>query len=310
MAGNKYVRDALALALIVEASSGTFLAPTAVLPMERGAGSPEPKLETDVSDPASSYKGSKKTTIITDFATVEYGAKLKLPSAHALVTPAFAMCGVVGTAFTGGVSYAFSSNNEDTCSMQFTEQRTITKVRGAKSGFELTAEVGKAVEVNFNTIGHLEAVEELGSADADNVIPATPDFSSVFMTSNCSAYLVNGASAHFTKVAFKLGATNATIKETCAISAFNVDVEPKLTVSMSLTEENEASFNDLKNGTEFNFVIPFYDIAGVKKYELIAPKCVAVEQKKSETDRKMNVEKTLECRQTSGDDAWELKAFD
>ncbi len=310
MAGTKYQFSTMAMLLAVEAVAGTFVVPTTVLPIERGSGSPEPKFDTDVSDPVSAYHGSKETTVLTDFATVDYSAKMKLPSNHALIAPAFEMCGVVGSAITGGTAYAYSTDSEATASVMWIEERTTTEVRGARADFTLTMETKKAVEIDFSLKSFLKQVVDLGSADANNTIPTVPDFSSVFMKNDCSAYLVNGQSARLKKVVLSLKAEVVAPDEMCAIACYTKDVAPELQISSSLTEENEAAFNDLKNGVEFNFVIPLYDVAGVKKYELLAPKCVAVAQKKSESDRKLNAERTLECRRVSGDDAWELKAYD
>ena len=310
MAGSKYQFDTMAMSIAVEAVSGTFIAPTTVLPIERGSGSPEPKFDTDVSDPVNKYHGSKETTVNTDYATLEYSAKMKLPSNHALIAPAFAMCGVVGSAITGGTAYAYNTDSDSTASIVWTEERTTTEVRGARADFTLTMETKKAVEIDFSIKSILKQVVDLATADANNTIPTAPDISSVFMKNDCSVYLVNGQSARFKKVVLSLKAEVIVPDEMCAISCYTKDTAPELQISSPLTEENEASFDDLKNGTEFNFVIPLYDVTGVKKYELLAPKCVVVTQKKSESDRKLNVERTLECRRVSVDDAWELKAYD
>ena len=310
MAGTKYQFDNMAIAIKVEAQSGTFVSPDVVLPIERGSGSPEPKFDTDTKDPYSAHKGSKETVIITQFSEVEYTLKMKLPANHTLIAPTFAMCGVGSSDIDGGKAYAFDSSSDSSCSIRWTEKRTTTEARGARADFEISAEVGKAVEINFNLKSVLNQVVDLANDVADNTIAPAPDTSSVFMDKNCTAYLINGATVHLSKVSLKLGGEVVVPKDTCPLGAYTKDIKPELTVSIPLTEENEGAYNDLVNGTEFNFVIPFFDKSGTKKWELIVPKCVATSQKKSESDRRLIVERTLECRKVAGDDNFELKAFD
>ena len=308
--GNTYVGDRSAIKIDIETVSGVYQAPTIVLPLEKGAGVWEPALDKDEANPIAANHGSKETTLITAFASVSASSKMKLPSDHTLVAAAFECCGVVGTAITSvGTGYAYDSAKKSTASMLQMGERKSTLVYGARSDFGLVCEIGKAAEISFDFKSTLKEVVQLDSGDADNTIPDTPGFEKVFMTKDCAAYLVNGNTAHFKKVAFNLGAEVVVPKDTCSGAAYTKDIKPELQVTMSVTEDNEDAFIDLKSGTEFNFVIPLFDVHGVEKWQLIAPKCVVIDQKTPVNEGRIDVDRTLECRKTAGDDNWELRAI-
>ena len=306
----KYISDRNVVQIGAETVAGTYEAPTAVLPVEKGTGVWAPNMDTDVSDPVSASHGSKETTIISDFATVDISSKMKLPSDHTLIASALLACGVSSSVITGGVAYAYDSANAGTASLLQTTERKTTAVYGARGDFSLMCEVGKSAEVSFDFKSQLKEVVQLGTAvTIDNVLPAVPGFETVFMTKDCAVYLVNGNAAHFKKVELKLGANIVVPKDTCAGECYTQDVKPELQVTMAVTSDNEDAFLDLKSGTQFNFVIPLFDNNGVKKWEIVAPKCVVIDQKTPVNEGRLDVDRTLECRKTLGDDNWELRAF-
>jgi len=307
--GNKYTKDTNTVAVIVESVSGTYELPVAVLPLQRGNAIWNPTYDTDENDPLSKFQGSKTTTVITDFSAIEVSAEMKMPSDHTQIAVPLAGCGIAPTVEVGYVSYLYDSTKDTTLSMQQVGYRKKTSAYGARADLTITAEVGQAAMIMFDFKSTLNEVVQLGSVEADNVIPDSPALESVFMTKDCLAYTVNGNPAHFKKVELALGADVFTPKDTCSGASYTNDIKPQLKVTMSVTEDNEDAFNDLASGTEFNFVIPLFDNAGVKKWEIIVPSCVAIEQGTPEENGRLNVERTLECRKVLGDDNFELRAY-
>lgn len=307
--GTKYVSDRSAIKVKLETTPGVYIVPDAVLPLEKGSGIWMPNYDKDESDPVSSHHGSKETTIITAFADVPVSSAMKLPSVHTLIDAALQACGLTPVTEAGYVAYAYDSTNKKTLSLLQVSERKTTAAYGARGDFSLTMEVGKSAEVSFDFKSLLSAVTQLSAADADNAVPGTPTFDKVYMTKDCTAYLVNGNSAHFKKVVFNLGADIKIPKDTCAGACYTQDIKPELQVLISVTEDNEDAFDDLKSGTQFNFVIPLFDANGVKKWELIAPKCVVIEQKTPDNEGRLDADRTFECRKVSGDDNFELRCY-
>ena len=308
MAG-KYIADSSAVLIALESTPGTYEEPTTVLPIEKGGDMWVPEWDKDEFNPESAYHGSKETTIITDFATMPVTAKMRLPADNSMISTALAACGVAGTAITDGISYAYSTAAKETVSLMQVGERDTTRAYGERANFTLTCEVGKPAMVNFEFKGMFKEQVRLGSSDADNTIPPTPSFETVFMTKNCTAYLVNGNQAHFTKVELNLNADIGTAKDTCPGPSWTKDTKPELIVSMMDSIDNEQSFADLQSGKEFNFIIPLFDVNGVKKWELIVPKCVVIEHKKPKNEGRIALDRTFECRKVNGDDNFELRAY-
>jgi len=304
-----YTRDGVVVLIDTEAMPGTYQEPLTVLPMEKGGDLWEPKVDTDENDPLSAHHGSKETVVIADFAGVETDITIKVPTDHTLIAPLLAMCGLVGTAFAGGTSFAYSSTSKSTASLKQIGLREHTAVYGARASLDLTLEVGKAAEMSMKMMSQLYEAVSVDAADPDTVLPSVPSFEKVYMTKNCTAYLVNGQEAHFTKVDFTLGAEVKQPKDTCSGACYTMDTKPEITVSMVADPDNAGAFADLKSGTEFNFVIPLYSVDGTKQWELIAPKCVVISQKKPKKDGLINIERTLECRKVDGDDNFELRKY-
>ena len=301
-----YVLDRAALLVKKEDSSGTYVDADFVLPVNRGAGVLEVKFDKEEVDPMSSSLGSKYNIVNTIFAQVPLEVKFNLPSDKNLVDTLFRGCGVVGSDVDDGVEYKYDSSNMDTLSFKQIALRELTKAKGARGDLTITAEAGKAVEVSFNFESFLEEQTKSGS---DNSVPESPIFEPVFMSNECNAYLVNGNSASFSKIEFKLNADTVAPKESCSGGCYTKDIKPELSVEMSDSLDNANSFDDLKNGTEFNFVLPFFDLQGNKKWEIISPKCVVIEHKKPESEGRITVNRTLECRKVNGDDNFILKYY-
>lgn len=306
----KYIADRSAVLIGVESAPGVYEEPTTALPLEKGGELWVPEYDKTEFDPESAHHGSKETTIITDFSIVPVKATMKLPSDHTLVADALNACGMSAVAITGGVAYGYATANKNTVSMMQVSEREITRVYGARGDFSLVCEVGKPAEITFAFKGAFKEQTRLSPTDPDNAIPPTPAFDQVFMTKNCTAYLVNGNQAHFTKIELKLGADIGTAKDTCPGESWTKDIKPEMTVSMMDSIDNEQSFADLQHGTEFNFVIPLFDATGAKRWEIVAPKCVVVDHKKPKEEGRIALERTFELRKVNGDDNFELRAYD
>jgi hypothetical protein len=294
----------------VEAVPGTYEEPTVVVPLEKGGDLWVPDFDKETFDPESGSHGSKETVVITDFASQSVSAKMKLPSAHGLIAPLLAACGVAATPITGGQSYAYSTVSKATASLMQVGQRVTTRAYGERGDLTLTAEVGKPVEIGFEFKGMFKEQVRLAATDPDNSIPATPSMDMVFLPKSCTAHLINGNQAHFKKIELKLGADIGTAKDTCPGESWTKDVKPELMITMMDDIDNAQSFDDVKNGTQFNLSIELHDINGVKKYELIVPKMVVIDHKTPKSEGLISLERTFECRKVTGDDNWELKAFD
>lgn len=310
-----YIRDASVIQIVQELTPGTFLDPstelypTVVLPIEKGGELWSPKVEKDETNPETPYHGSKETDINAMFASIEESVSMKLPADHTMAAMVLAMCGLVGTAFAGGTSYAYSSASKTTASIKQIALREHTSVFGARATFGISCEVGKAAVLNFDFKSQLHEAVALDAADPDNTLPAVPAIAKVYMTRDCTAYLVNGQEAHFKKIDFKLGGEVRQPKDTCPGACYTEDIKPELQVSMAADPTNNGAFQELKNGDEFNFVIPLFDIDGNKVYELISPKCVIMEQKKPKNEGLINLDRTYECRRVNGDDNFEIKVY-
>jgi len=309
MGAGKYIADRSAVLIGLETTPGVYEEPSTALPIEKGSDMWVPEFDKTDFDPESGHHGSKETTVITEFATMPVKATMKLPNDHTLISAALVACGMESTAITGGVSYSYTTSNKKTASFMQVSEREITRAYGERGDFTITCEVGNPAEISFEFDGMFKEQVRLAAADPDNTIPDTPAFDQVFMTKNCTAYLVNGNQAHFTKVELKLGASIGTAKDTCPGESWTKDIKPEMTVSIMDSIDNQQSFADLQNGTEFNFVIPLFDKNGVKKWEIIAPKCVVIEHKKPKNEGRIALERTFELRKVNGDDNFEIRAY-
>ncbi len=306
---SRYVLNRSSVKIGVESVSGVYEAPTDLLAMERGGELWVPEVDMDTFDPLSGNHGSKETLVIDDFARMNVSAKMKLPSDYALVETAFLACGIVGNDITGGKAFTYSTTQKDTVSLLQTAERVTTIGYGERANLEIMCEVGKAVETTFDFKGLFGEQVRLAPDAVDNVVDDTPPLKMVYMTKDCAAYLVNGESAHFTKVGFNLGADIGVPKDTCAGAAYTKDIKPELSITITDSIDNEQSFADIQNGVEFNFVIPLFGIDGTKYWEIIAPKCVVIAHKTPDNDGLISIERTFECRKVNGDDNFEIRGF-
>lgn len=305
----RYVLDRSSVKIGVESVPGVYELPTEVLPLDRGDALWVPELDKVEFDPLSGVHGSKEIVIIDDFATMKVSAKMKMPASYLLLATSLLACGMVPSDITGGKSFSYSTAAKGTVSLLQTGERVTTTAYGERADMTLSCEVGKAAELSLDFNGLFGVQTRLASADVDNTIDNSPNLDMVFMTKDCTAYLVNGNSAHFTKVEFKLGADIGVPKDTCPGPAWTKDIKPELLVTINDSIDNAQSFADIQNGAVFNFVIPLFGIDGVKYWEIVAPNCVVIEHKTPANDGLISLERTFECRKVNGDDNFELQCF-
>lgn len=306
--GCTYVLDRASVLIAEEVACGEFVTPDTILAIEKmSLWEPEP--DKDESNPQNAFHGAKETSLVYDFATVPISAKMKLPADFSHIALALRSCGMVASDMTSYQAFQYETTNKTKISMMQVAERKTTSVYGGRGDFSIVAEVGKAVEVSLEWKSIFKQIVTLDALDTDNVLIDTPNVEKVYMTKDCTAYLVNGNNAHFKKVELKLGAEVIAPKDTCPSGAYTKDIKPELMISMAVTEDNEDAFDELQSGAEFNFVIPFFTVDGTKKWEIVAPKCVVIAQKTPENEGIINVERTLECRRVVGDDNFELRAY-
>ena len=306
---NSYVFDLAALKVKAEVQNGEFIEPDILVPGSKGVGVLNPDVNKIEVDPMSNHLGSKYTVINGNFLELPIEIDMPLPTNVSLVETLFLGCGVVGSAIDGGKEFKFNTNNKTTLSFKQIAERETTTARGARGNFELSVESGGEAKIKFSFKSLFNDKVKLNANSANNSVPDSPVCEMVFMTDNCNGYLVNGNSVHFSKVTLKLGADVKVAKDTCSLGAYTQDIKPELEVELFDSVDNEQSFNDLKNGVEFNFVIPLYDANGTKKWEIIVPKCVAIEHDNPVEDGRIKINRTLECRKVNGDDNFIIKYY-
>jgi len=304
-----YVFDIGAIKVKRENSNGEFVEPTVLVPANRGLGILNPDVSKIDVDPMANKLGSKYTVMNGNFATLPIKLDFKLPTDASLVEELFFGCGVTGSDIDGGKEFKFDTKNMHTLSFKQIAQRVTTTARGARGSFEISCDAGGAAEVSFDFKALFKEQTKVASGADDNSVPDCPSYDLVFMSEECSAYLVNGQSVHLSKFKFTLGGDTEISKDTCSLGAYTKDIKPELEIEVFDSVENEQSFNDLKNGVEFNFVIPFFDKDGVKKWEFIAPKCVAIEHSNPADGGRIKINRKLECRKVNGDDNFVIKYY-
>ncbi len=304
----KRVLSQMAILAILESESGLFLEPTKVVPASK-SGIWDIDIDKEEIDPLASHQGSKRTEIITDFATVPIKLEGRLPKDKDLIETLFRGCGLVGTIDNNITTFRYSTNDDKTLSFKQVALRESILASGSRGTFTISAKAGESVKVNFDFKGNLHDAVELEPDADDNTIPTTPDFDGVYMAKNCDAITLNGESASLREFEFDLGGDIGVAKETCPGGNWSKDIKPEVKLKMSVTPDNEGAFSDLKSGKEFVLHVPFFDIDGVKKWEFVSPRLVVIENKKPDDEGLLTVERTLECRKVNGDDNFEIKHF-
>jgi hypothetical protein len=313
MAGKKFTQDLLGVKVIKEVTPGTFLAPTQDLCLERGAGSPKVEFEKFTCDPMSATSGGKHDIVSPGTGMIDYTVTQKMSDAKADYAVLLETCNFVGTAVTvpvPGVSYEMKTSVADTLSIEWIDPRATLKARGGKGAFSLKAEINQPVEIVFNYKFSYEGEVLLAAAAPDNAVPTAAVPNLLYVIEDCAGYSINGASGHFESFEIDWGTTVVKANTTCPSPSYVQEYAPTLKIVQSLTEENEASWEELKLNTTKNVVIGLFDSTGTKKGEIHIPQAVPNDMDKSGTDGRLTVTKSFACLPTVGDDNIQIVIFD
>lgn len=312
MAGNRFTQDVQAVKVAVETVAGTFEAPDTVLYLERGASFPSPEFEKVELDPLSATSGGKYSIIVPDNAKINYDVTQKMSQDKAHYLPLLEAANFVGVATTtpAGMAYSLKTVSDKTLSFEWIDPRSTLQGKGAKGAFSLKMEVGKPVDLTFKMLINYHAETVLANTDPDNTVPNATVDGFLYMRKDCGGYTINGVSAHFETVEIDWGVTNVQPNTSCDVANYLSEYAPTIKITQSLTEEGEASFNELKAQTPKVIVLSLYDLAGVKKAEIHIPNAVPSEMTKSGSDGRLKADKTFACRPVVGDDNVEMIIFD
>ena len=313
MAGNKFTQDLLGVKVIKETTPGTFLTPTQNLCLERGANSPKVEFEKFTCDPMSATSGGKHDIVSPGAGMIDYTVTQKMSDAKADYGVLLETCNfeskVISTP-VAGVSYEMKTSNNDTLSVEWIDPRATLKGRGGKGGFSLKAEINQPVEIVFNYKFSYEGEVLLDPVDPDNAVPTAAIPNLLYVIEDCSGYSINGESGHFESFEIDWGTTVIAAKTTCPSASYVSEYAPTLKIVQSLTEENEASWEELKLNTPKNVVIGLFDSTGTKKGEIQIPNAVPNDIDKTGTDGRLNMTKTFACLPTVGDDNIQIVIYD
>lgn len=312
MAGSKFTQDVLGVKVKVETVPGTFEAPDTVLYLERGAAFPTPDFDKVTIDPMAATSGGKYDIVIAENGRINYDVVQKMSADKADFEPVLLASNFVGTAVTApdGTSYKMKTVSANSLSFEWIDPRATLQGKGAKGAFSLKAEVGQPVELTFKMLINYHDEIVLASADPENTLETADVSDFLYMQKNCTGYTINGVGAHFETFEVDWGANMVQPNTTCDAANYLSEYAPTVKITQSLTEEGEASFNELKSSASKNIVIPFYDIAGTKKAEIRIPNAVLSDVGKSGADGRLKADRTFSCRPVLGDDNVEFVIFD
>ncbi len=312
MAGSKFTQDVLGVKVKVETTPGTFEAPDTVLYLERGAAFPTPDFDKETMDPSAATSGQKYDIALPDTGRVNYDVVQKMSAAKADFEPLLLASNFVGTAVTSpaGVSYKLNTTSNASLSMEWIDPRTTIQGKGAKAAFSLKAEIGRPIELTFKMLINYHGEVILAPAAGDNTLPSSSVSEFLFMRKDCTGYTINGVGAHFETFEVDWGTGMVQPNTSCDAANYLAEYAPTVKITQSLTEEGEASFDELKSSTSKNIVISFFNLAGDKKAEVRIPNAVLSDVGKNGADGRLKADRTFSCRPVLGDDNVELVIFD
>lgn len=312
MAGNKFQQDLLGIKVIKETTPGQYLAPTQALYLERGANYPKVALKHTTIDPMAVTSGWKHDEVSPGSGVIEYEISQKMSAARADFETLLNACSFAGTAVTSpdGMSYEMKTSLDDSISIDFVGTRQTLKGRGGKGAFKLKGEVNSPVDISFAYKFTYEGEVLLSATDPDNAVPSAPVPNLLYIIEDCTGYSINGANGHFESFEIDWGTNIVNAETTCPSSSYVQEYAPTLKIVQSLTEDNEASWEELKLNTTKNVVIGLFDRTGTKKGEIRIPNAMPNDNDPSGKDGRLTVTKSFACLPTNGDDNIQIVLFD
>ncbi|MDM5272079.1 hypothetical protein PGH07_07795 [Sulfurovum sp. zt1-1] len=260
----------------------------------------------------SATSGGKHDISVPSKGTIEYSITQKMSDAKASYITLLEACNFAGTAVTtpAGVSYEMKTSATDTLSIEWIDPRTTIQGRGGKGAFSLKAQINQPVEITFDYKFVYEGEVQLAAVDPDNTVPtaAVPGF--LYVLEDCASYTINGASGHFESFEINWGASVVSPDTTCPAPNYVQEYAPTLTIVQSLTEDNEASFEELKTQSSKNIIIGLFDSTATKRGEIRIPNAVPNDLDKGGEEGRLKATKSFACLPTSGDDNIQIVIFD
>jgi len=306
--GKIFVRSDIGIEVKAQTEQGTYVDPDQILCVERGK-LDEPKIEVN-GDTVTCTTGTRISFLEqVDGSKVTFAIEAALPVGSKMggLKDLIAACGVsVGDDGSGNPTFEPILDGVLPVSAEFTEKRRTTKVRDAYGNVTASFTSGKMVYIKCEMSGVLEEdPTELAAADADNAIPKnilSPDTDIVWMARKCGVDM-GGTTLYLTEASFDNGVSSNDVDTACGVLPTMEYLDPSLSLSFRETEENEASFQALKNGTEFAVTIPLYKKDGSDAGSFTASKCVAVEpDDRSDDNGYRAATRKFQLRETSGND--------
>jgi len=313
MAGKHFTKDLLGVQIIKESHSGIWAPPSQPLCLERGANKPKVEFEKFTCDPMSLTSGGKHDIVSPGSGMIDYTITQQMSDDKADYATLFETCNfkskVVSTP-TPGVAFEMKTSSEDTLSIQWVDPRSELRGRGGKGGFSLKAEINQPVEMNFNYKFTYESETLLPGGDPDHIVPAAVVPNLLYVIEKCDGYSINGEGGYFESFEIDWGTTIVSAKTTCPSASYVSEYAPTLKLVQSLTEKNEASWEELHLNTPKNVVISLFDSTGTKKGEIQIPNAVPNDLDKAGTDGRLTATRSFACLPTVGDDNIQIVIFD
>jgi hypothetical protein len=312
MAGNKFTQDLLGIKVIKETTPGQYLAPTTPLCLERGTGYPKVTFGKETCDPMAATSGWEHEIVSPGTGKIEYEITQKMSSDRNDFAVLLETCNFVGTPVTGpdGMSYEMKTASPDTLSIDWVGPRATLKGRGGKGAFTFKGEVNKPVQIGFKYTFSYEGEDLIDAADPDNVVPTAPVPELLYIIEDCAGYSINGNGGHFESFEIDWGTNIVKADTTCPSPSYVQKYAPTLKIVQTLTEENEASWEELKTMSAKNIVIGLFNSAGEKKGEVRIPNAKPNDLDHSGKDGRLTVTKSFACMPVNGDDNIQIVLFD
>jgi len=303
-------------AVKVQAAKGTYSAPlsdgTMDLFLQTDATMASPEFKSKTIDPMSANSASQYN-VVTDPSNPKASFSLSQPVPVAQATGSswealLQSAGLEVSAITtpaAGFEYVLGLGSSKVLSLNAVSQRHTTQYKDALSDLTINCPSNDHVMFDFSfTSTQNGDVVEIATGASDNTIPAKVlnlD-TGVLYIGEADPMTINGVDACTKDVSIVLGAK--THEDECMLGKARqiTGFAPQITLTVKLTKDFEASFNDIKNNTTFAITIPLITRAGVRKGLITIPNAVVTSNSASNNTGLLEVTRTLDCRETSGDD--------
>lgn len=315
------LRYAFGMEVALETTRGTAVAPTKALCLTTDASLPSAEHITKDIKKMATTAGQAYSLILdpskpkASFSVSHWIPKAIKDASTDVIAELFTCCGMKSEAIlTPSAGFKFSpiTNGGKTFSAKATSARFSTLYKYGEGNFDINFALDEPLEVNYSfSMNQDGSTTELAEGAADNTIPslALVGDTDVLYYNSTNPVTINGNPACIKDVKFSQGNELKEQAYFCGKGRDIIEYIPKLELSHKLTKAFEASFNDMKNGTEFNIVIPVSDRLGAEVGQFVFPKCVVDSDSPTNSDGLFNLQRTLSCRSTAGDDNYYFEFY-